>query len=69
MESSDKEDIDSLFKKLNETEKKIKDIQESCLHGEYKVELFNFGLVRVCVKCYKKIGYPDSNDLEESGYI
>ena len=69
MESSDKEDIDGLFKKLSETEKKIKDIQESCLHDEYKVELFNFGLVRVCTKCYKKIGYPDSNDLEESGYI
>ena len=72
MEESD-EDIFSKVNRL-EIEKKniknqIKEIQESCPHTEYKIELYKRELINVCKACGKKIGYPGEQEKKDSGYI
>lgn len=64
---------DEIQKKLKEAEKELDELRKSCKHSEFKIKDINFGrgtleLRRVCKFCEQVLGFPNKEDLINSGY-
>ena len=69
----EEDDIESLARKLlveiNRLQKELENLQAICKHEEFKIELKDNFLIKICMKCGKKLGYPNQQEREKSGYI
>jgi DNA-binding protein YbaB len=67
------DDIESRSKRLlleiNKLQKELEEIQSSCKHENFKIELRDGFLVKICTACNRKLGYPSQQEKEKSGYI
>lgn len=64
---------DEIQKKLKEAEKELDELRKSCKHSDFKIKDVNFGqgtleLRRVCTFCEQIVGFPNKEDLRNSGY-
>lgn len=58
-----------LLLEINKLQKELEEIQSKCKHTHFKVELREFSLVKICISCNLKLGYPNQQERENSGYI
>ena len=68
-EDEDKQSAGKIVREIIRLEKELEEIQSTCKHPEWKLELHKFSLVKVCTHCHKKIGYPNDQEMKNSGYI
>ena len=68
-EDEEKPSADKIIREITRLEKELEEIQSTCKHPEWKLELYKFSLVKVCTTCYKKIGHPNEQEMKNSGYI
>jgi sulfur relay (sulfurtransferase) complex TusBCD TusD component (DsrE family) len=70
LENNDKkvENIKNEIKTLTEN---IKEIQITCTHDQTKLKYLEEEkrVVKICVNCEKRVGYPTNEELKENGYL
>ena len=58
-----------LLVEINKLQKELEEIQSICKHTHFKVELKDGFLVKTCISCNLRLGYPNQQERENSGYI
>ncbi len=61
--------INKLRNEIQQLEKELSELQESCMHKEFKLDLYKGSIIKRCMICTKRIGYPSEEERKDSGYI
>ena len=59
----------TILNRILASKKELKELQDSCKHETYTIELIKGHLIKRCRECYKKIGYPNEKEKKDAGYI
>tara|TARA_Y100000766_G_C18382415_1_gene354170 strand:- start:139 stop:351 length:213 start_codon:yes stop_codon:yes gene_type:complete len=55
--------------KINQGQRELEEIQSNCKHENFKIELKDSFLLKICKHCNKTLGHPNKQERENSGYI
>ena len=61
--------INKLLNEIQRLEKELSELQESCMHKEFKLDLYKGSILKRCMICKKIVGYPSEEERKDSGYI
>tara|TARA_A100001037_G_scaffold303765_1_gene338629 strand:- start:2955 stop:3164 length:210 start_codon:yes stop_codon:yes gene_type:complete len=61
--------INFLKRSIKDLEKELEEIQKTCNHEEFSIDLLDNSLIKRCKNCDAFLGYPNDEEKKQSGYI
>lgn len=70
MENNDNK-VENIKKEIKTLKEDIEEIQSNCEHTETKLKFLEEEkrVVKICLKCQKRVGFPTNEELKENGYL
>ena len=70
MENNDKK-VENIKKEIKTLKDNINEIQSTCEHPQTKLKFLEKEkrVVKLCLDCEKKVGFPTNEELKENGYL
>jgi len=70
LENNDKK-VENIKKEIKSLKEDIEEIQSNCDHKNHRLifEDNEKRVVKVCINCDKRLGYPTNDELKENGYL
>jgi hypothetical protein len=70
LENNDKK-VEYIKKEIKTLKEDIEEIQSTCEHPKTKLKFLEEEkrVVKLCLECEKRVGFPTNEELKENGYL